>query len=176
MGPERVVIGEIVRPHGVRGEVRVRPLTAHPDRFLELAEVYVEGVPRRVRSARVAADGVILALEGCNDRDGAAVLRGRLLEVDAPAVHRLPEGEYYWFQLRGLRVFTTEGRPVGRVVEVEPNPAHDLLVVEEEGMGPQGAEGARARRFLVPAVRALIAEVDLEGGRLVVRDIPGLLE
>lgn len=166
--PERVAIGEIVRPHGVRGEVRVRPLTAHPERFLHLEEVYVEGVPRRVRAARVAAGDVILALEGCHDRDAAALLRGRLLEVDAPRVHPLPEGEYYWFQLCGLRVFTTEGRRVGRVVDVEPNPAHDLLVVEEEG--------ARPRRFLIPAVRALVAEVDLEGGRLVVRNIPGLLE
>lgn len=166
MNGERVAIGEVLRPHGVRGEVRVKPLTAHPERFLHLEEVYVEGVRRRVRAARVAAGAVILSLEGCEDRGAAELLRGRLLEVDRDHVHPLPEGEYYWFQLRGLRVLTTEGRPVGRVVDVEPNPAHDLLVVE----------GEAGRRFLVPAVRALVAEVDLEGGRLLVRDIPGLLE
>lgn len=164
--PDRVAIGEVLRPHGVRGEVRVRPLTAHPERFLVLREVYVGGTRCRVRGARLAGADVILALEGYEGRDRAATLRGCLLEVDAKDVYPLSDGEYYWFQLRGLRVVTPDGREVGRVVDVEPNPAHDLLVVEGRGGG----------RFLVPAVRALVVEVDLGAGRLTVRDIPGLLE
>ncbi|MEW6546357.1 MAG: ribosome maturation factor RimM [Bacillota bacterium] len=187
--PERVTIGEVTRPHGVRGEVRVRPLTAHPERFLGLEEVYVGGARRRVRRARLAGDEVILALEGSETRDQAEVLRGQSLEVDREEVFPLPEGEYYWFQLKGLRVFTPDGREVGTVVDVEPNPAHDLLVVEAPhvlaGPADRGGEGrvtrrraggAGPRRFLVPAVRALVAEVDLPGRRLVINDIPGLLE
>ncbi|MDI6895119.1 MAG: ribosome maturation factor RimM [Bacillota bacterium] len=161
----RITIGEVTRPHGVRGEVRVRPLTTHRERFLGLGQVYVGGVRRRVRGVRLAGDEVILSLEGAETRAQAGALRGQLLEVDPEEVFPLPEGEYYWFQLRGLRVLNREGREVGTVVDVEPNPAHDLLVVEGAG-----------RRFLVPAVRALVAEIDLAGGRLVINDIPGLLE
>lgn len=162
---ERIAIGEVIRPHGVRGEVRVKPFTAHPERFLSLEQVYVGGVRRRVRGARLAGGEVILSLEEADTRDQAAALRGQLLEVDPEEVFPLPEGEYYWFQLRGLRVVTPDGREAGTVVDVEAYPAHDLLVVERGG-----------RRFLVPAVRDLVREVDLAGGFLVVNDIPGLLE
>lgn len=162
---ERIAIGEVMRPHGVRGEVRVKPLTAHPERFLGLEKVYVGGVRWRVRGARLAGGEVILSLEGAETRDQAGALRGQLLEVDPEEVFPLPEGEYYWFQLRGLRVLTADGREAGTVVDVEANPAHDLLVVQRGG-----------RRFLVPAVRDLVREVDLAGGFLVVNDIPGLLE
>lgn len=166
----RVVIGEVRRPHGIRGEIKVHPLTEHRERFFRLQAVYINGAKRRVTQARLAHDGVILRLEGVGDRTQAEALRGSLLEVDLAEVFPLPEGEYYWFQLQGLRAVTDTGKELGRVTEIWRTPAHDVLVIA----GSSEAGGQRPQ-YLVPAVRAVVAEVDLDRGRLVVREIPGLL-
>jgi len=162
-----IAIGQISAPHGVRGEVRVRPFGAFPERFRAGLVVRLKGEPERplrVLRARIHGDTVILALEGIRDRNAAEALRGRRLVVAADQRHPLPEGHYYVDDLRGLPVLTPAGRQVGVVADVEPNPANDLLVVETPG----------GERALVPLVRALV-QVDLAGGRVVVEDVPGLL-
>lgn len=162
---ERIAIGEVSRPHGTGGRLKVHPLTEHPERFLVLKEVYLGGTKRRVVSCQLTPGGVILGLEGIVHRQQAEALRGQLLEVDAEEVFPLPEGEYYWFELKGLRVVGEDGREIGCVADVFRTPAHDVLVVSRG-----------ERQHLVPATRAVVAQVDLEGGRLVVRDWPGLLD
>lgn len=168
-GPERVRIGQIVAPQGVHGDVRVYPLTDFPERWRKLRSVYVgdEAAPRSV-SLRgfVKGDMPVLRLEGVADRSAAEALRGRYLSVPQSAVHALPPDTYYLWQLQGLAVVDPAGEPLGTVADVEPSPANDLLVVQL----PDG------RRCLVPAVREFVLQVDLAGGRVVLRPIPGLLE
>ena len=162
-----IAIGQVVAPHGVRGEVRVRPFGAFPERFRPGLAVRLSTQPDRelrVRRARVHQGAVILALDGVADRNAAERLRGVRLLVAPEDRHPLPPGHFYVDDLRGLRVVSDAGREVGVVVDVEANPANDLLVVE----------GAGGTRVLVPLVRAL-ARVELDQGRVVVSDLPGLL-
>lgn len=171
-GTERLVaIGEIVRPHGLRGELRVALLTDEPSRFDQVVACVVwepEGdvrQPARVVGVRRHGDAVLLSLEGCTSPEAAASLAGRLVAI--PESEALPPGpgRFYPWQLAGCRVVTEDGRPVGTVAGVEPGPAHDLWVV---------ADGAR--EHLIPAVPEIVVDLDLRQRRVVIRPPDGLLE
>ena len=173
-----VVVGRIGRPHGIRGEVSVEPRTDEPDRrFVTGARLLVRtaagasGAPAydalTVGSVRWHQDRLLVGFTEVPDRTAAEGARGLLLAVlvDADESPADPD-EYYDHQLVGLRVITTDGRDVGEVTEVLHSAAQDLLVVRREGR-----EDA-----LVPFVTALVPEVDVAAGRLLVADRPGLLE
>jgi len=167
--PDLIRIGQVTAPHGVRGAVRVFPTTDFPERFVTLRQVLIEGSDRPVgvRFRGFVKTLVILELEGVTDRNQAEKLRGANLLVPRTEVHPLPDGYYYDFDLIGIDVVDPEGRLLGRVVEVDHNtPVHDLYVVEV----------APGKRYMVPAVRQFVKEVDLEAGRMVIEPIPGLLE
>lgn len=166
-----MVIGEILRPHGLRGEVRVAPLTDRPERFAALKQCILWDPagdvrePRRVSGARRQGQAVVLALEGCRSAEEAAALAGRLVAV--PAAEALPPdpGRFYPWQLEGARVTTEDGREVGRFVRIEPTPAQDLWVVAADG-----------REHLVPAVPEIVVDVDVRARRVVIRPPEGLLD
>jgi 16S rRNA processing protein RimM len=174
--PQReVVVGRVGRPHGVRGEVAVEVRTDEPAvRFapgsaLTLAAATHDASPSPLEVAgfRWHQDRLLVRFAGVADRDAAEALRGRLLlaEVAAGQGPADPE-EFYDHQLVGLEVVTTDGAVAGEVAEVLHPGAQDLLVVRR----PDRSDA------LVPFVAALVPEVDLEAGRLVVADRPGLLE
>jgi 16S rRNA processing protein RimM len=169
-----LVVGRIGRPHGLKGEVSVEPRTDEPDRrFTPGARLRTER--RRpggdavssltVRDTRWHSGRLLVTFEEIADRTAAEDARGTLLVVSVDPSER-PEDpeEFYDHQLVGLAVETTAGEQVGELVEVVHGTAQDLLVVRAED----------DREVLVPFVAALVPEVDLEGGRIVVDDRPGL--
>ena len=183
--PDRLVVGRILRPQGVRGELSVEVLSDAPERFAPGAELGV-GDPDGpeppgttvVRAARLHLGRLLLSLEGVTDRDAADRLRGAWLSIPVAAARPLDPGEFWPHPLVGLAVVDRQGRPRGRVADVVPGAAHDLLAVEitPEGSGePQGgAPDDQVRIALVPAVAALVT-VELEAGRVLVDAVPGLL-
>lgn len=176
-GRTEVVVGRIGRPHGVRGELSVEPRTDEPDRrFTPGARLLVRAAQGSARvplaAVTVAAvrwhqERLLVRFEEVGDRTAAEGVRGLLLatEVSADETPEDPD-EFYDHQLVGLHVVTTEGAEVGEVTEVLHAGAQDLLVIAREGRADA----------LVPFVTALVPEVDLDSGRLVVADRPGLLE
>jgi 16S rRNA processing protein RimM len=170
--PARLVVGRVLRPHGVRGELAVEVLSDAPDRFspgAELAAGDPDGSgplrPVTVTAARLHLGRLLLRLEGVEDRDAAGGLRGAWLSIPAGDARALADDEYWPHQLVGLAVVDRQGRERGRVADVLPGAAHDLLVVAL----PAGGSA------LVPAVAALVT-VELEAGRVLVDDLPGLLD
>ena len=169
--PERLVVGRVVRPHGVRGELSVEILSDAPERFAPGAELGV-GDPdgpdplgsATIRAARLHLGRLLLTLEGVEDRDAADRFRGAWLSIPVASARPLDPGEFWPHQLVGLAVVDHQGRQRGRVADVVPGAAHDLLSVELPG-------GASA---LVPAVAALVT-VELDAGRVLVDAVPGLL-
>jgi 16S rRNA processing protein RimM len=169
--PDRLVVGRVLRPHGVRGELVVQVLSDAPDRFAPGAELGVgdpDGPgplpPVVVRAARLHQGRLLLSLEGVEDRDAAEGLRGAWLSIPVAAARPLEPGEFWPHQLVGLAVVDRQGRRRGRVADVVPGAAHDLLAVELPG----------GERVLVPAVAALVT-VELDAGRVLVDAVPGLL-
>src|SRR5437763_10512601 len=115
-----MVLGEVAAPFGGRGEMKVQPLTDHPDRFSSLRRVYLgsEHRPYDVGRARLHKRQVVLTLSGITTPEDVDKLRG--LDVSIPRSEAVPlqEGEYYLEDLIGMTVQTTEGAEVGRITDV----------------------------------------------------------
>jgi 16S rRNA processing protein RimM len=169
-----VVLGRIVGAHGLRGQVRVRYFGDGPDNLLSaeqlwLAEQSEDADPDcySVISGGLGRGGEArVGLEGIFDRDGAQALKGLFVLANEADLPPPEEGAYYWHQLVGCRVESSEGRVIGEVVELWETGAHDVLVVRDE----------RGRQHLLPTARELMTEVDLAQRRITVELIPGLLE
>ncbi len=169
-----LVAGRVVGAHGLRGQLRVRCGEGAEDSLLRAARVRLlrgleepSGPLFPVRAAAPGRPGEVrLALEGVRRREEALELCGQLVALDADSLEAPAPGEYYGYQLVGCRVEREDGSAVGRVSGIWPTGGPDLLVIE----GPEGAE------HLVPAVRALLLEVDVEGRRIVIDAIPGLID
>jgi 16S rRNA processing protein RimM len=156
--PWSLVIGRVAAPFGTRGEVRVRAETDFPERFRELGDVCLEladGEERvvRVAGARLTPKGILVKLVGYDDRDSVEGLRRALLKVKPSMAAALPEGSYWVHEIIGLRAFTEEGRDLGEITEVLRSPANDVYVTESA---------------MIPAVREVVREIDLEKGRMIV--------
>ena len=166
--PERIVVGRIVKVHGIRGEVVVESLTDAPDRFRAGARFQAtapDGSSRsvQIRSVRADRDRLLVRLAEAPDRTAAEGFRGALLTIPGESAAALPDGSYYPWQLEGLDVVDETGAPLGRLVRVDRGAASDLWVVDAGG-----------REVLVPAVPEFIRAVDLDARRVVVHVIPGL--
>ncbi len=160
--PERVCLGVIAGAHGVRGLVKIKSFTEDPEDVAAYGPVTDEtGRKRLVIKVKGRAKGLVLAeLEGVRDRDQAQALHGLQLYVERDALPRLEEEEtFYQADLIGLAAEDPEGRPLGRVVAVPNFGAGDLLEV----LDPD-----RVSQFY-PFTRAVVPEVDLDGGRVVIR-------
>ncbi len=166
--PRFVAIGQIVRSHGVRGEVAVEVWTDFPERFAPLSTVYlgdaVTAERRQISSVRWHKDRVLLTFRGCADRTCADRLRGLLVQIPVEEAMPLPEGEYYPHQLVGLSVISLDGEDLGRIVEVLFTKANEIYVVK----GPRG-------ELWLPAVADVVERINLEERRVVVRLLPGLI-
>jgi 16S rRNA processing protein RimM len=169
----QLVVGRVGRPHGVRGELTVQVRTDDPDlRFAAgsvLATDPAARGPLTISSSRWHSGRLLVTFAGCGDRDSAEDLRGTLLVMDSAEVAPTSDpDEFHDYQLIGLEVLTVTGEPVGTVTDVL-HQGQDMLVVQPPS-GPAGDP------ILVPFVAALVPEVDVGAGRLVIDPPPGLLD
>ncbi|WP_141577562.1 ribosome maturation factor RimM [Actinomadura sp. WMMA1423] len=166
---EPLVVGRIGRPHGVRGEVAVDVRTDEPEsRFAPGTAIATDPVaagPLTIERKRWHSGRLLVRFAGIGDRDAAEELRGTWLVVDPGDISPSADpDDFHDQELLGLAVFTADGAEVGQVADVLHH-GQDLLVV-------RGAGGEK----LVPFVAALVPEVDVPGGRLVIDPPPGLLD
>ncbi len=161
-----LAVGRILRPHGVRGEVRVAILTDYPERLPQHETLYLgdDHRPYPVEGVRFHQGVALVKLSGCDDRNEAEELRGQLVQIPADDAVPLEEGEYYHFQLLGVRVSSDQGEELGRIAEVLDTGANDVYVIH----GPRGT-------LLLPAITDVVLELDLETQTMVVAIPPGLL-
>lgn len=160
MSNQLVVVGQIVAPHGVRGDVRVFPLTDFPDRFSKTKQVILEdntAIP--VESAKFHKKFVLLKLRGINTMTDAEKLRGKLLYVRRQDAVKLPEGHFYHFDIIGLKVFNENGLYLGQITDILTTGSNDVYVVEHDGQRP----------ILIPALKEVVLEIDIAEGQMKVK-------
>ena len=168
----RVVVGRIVGAHGIKGTLRVHPLTDFPERFLDMEELYIEraGKPHRIlRVANVSAhDGkgqFLFTVEGIEDRDAAEFYRGWTVTVAPDERVDLPEGEYWIDSLIGLDVYEADsGAHLGTIEDVMPTGSNDVYRVRT----PEG--GTK----VIPAIADVVREIDVEAGVMRIAMMEGL--
>ena len=145
---DKVVVGRVGRPHGLDGSFVVEDASEAPERFAAGAELLAAGEPAKVVASKRAGQGrLVVKLD-------RRVERGAALEVPRDALPEPGVGEWYVFQLVGLSVEEDGGRVLGKVADVEPWPANDVLVLDGGAM--------------LPLVDACVLQVDLDAGRIVV--------
>jgi 16S rRNA processing protein RimM len=167
----QLVVGRILRPHGVRGEVVVEVTTDDPGQRYELGSVLVtepsSAGPLTIDGVRPHQGRLLVTFEGIEDRDEAEELRGVRLCVDSADVEAPDDpDEFHDFQLVGLAAVDVAGQPIGEVLRVEHNPGHEMLVLRLTD----------GRQALVPFVTAIVPEVDVAGGRMVLTPPEGLFD
>ena len=182
LAPERwVPLAEVARPHGVRGELRLRLYNQDSDLLLGLDRVLVRlgdaaaaaaggssdaskpspgaaasgELLLRVAGARKANDAILMKLHSVDDRDRAIALRGAQVCAPRSVFPPLEPGEFYACDVEGARVVAPDGEELGRVLEMRSYPTVDVLVVN-------AADGGRP--WEVPLVEAVVAQVDVQGG------------
>ena len=158
--PRFLVVGEILRPHGIRGELRMRVLTDNPDRLPQLESVHLgdsvndanlqEFVLNRVRFNKEYA---LLSLEGCRNRNDAERFRGKIVLIGSDQTAPLENGQYYLFQLIGMRVIADQ-TAIGRVKDVLQTGANDVYIVYSDEFG----------EVLIPAHDETILRIDFDAG------------
>ena len=165
--PEFLAIGRVLRPHGIRGEVRVEMLTDIPERWEGLKTVYMgsQHLPHEIHSSRRHKNIILLKLVGYNSREDVEPLRGELLFVSMDEALPLEQDEFYLFQVIGLQVQTESGDLLGEIVDVlKPPGANEVFVVH-------GVRG----EILIPVIEDVIRDLNLNTGIVIIHPIPGLL-
>lgn len=171
-GPRFLLLGEVLRPHGLRGELRVRLLTDYPERIEGLEQIHlatdVHG--RQVRACQVQHMRMhqrygLLKLAGVDDRNAAEMLRELKVLVAIEDAVPLEEEEFYLFQLIGLQVLTLDGCDLGKVRDIIETGANDVYIVDSPDHG----------EILIPATADTLLETNISGGFLRVQLPEGLL-
>ena len=166
---DTLLIGQIVAPFGVRGQVKMRAYTAHVEHLRRGIRVVYIGDERREYPLTGVIEHkpglLVLSLGGVASRDAAESLRGAEVAIRERDAAPLEDGEYFIHQLYGLAVVDEQGAEIGRVREVLETGANEVLVVTR----PDQPEA------LIPMIHDVVQELDIAGGRVVVRLIEGLL-
>lgn len=166
--PAFLVIGKLLRPHGLRGEILMKVITDFPERLKPGIRVFVgeQHRPITVLERRSHNQGLLMLLDGYTSPEAVGELRNQFVYVSTADLPSLPPGEYYHHQLIGLLVFSDDGRELGYLVEILTSQANDVYVIQRS-TGPE---------LLLPGIADVVKQIDLEGGRMLVHLIPGLLE
>jgi 16S rRNA processing protein RimM len=170
--PKYLLIGEILRPHGVRGELRLRVLTDHPDHMAQLSHVYIGTDPDDPRIKRFDVGAVrfhqgyaLLTLKQIPDRTAAELYRGLFVMVELERAVPLEDDEIYVYELIGMQVVTEDGQELGPIIEVLATGANDVYIVDSAQYG----------EILLPVTDETLLRTDTDTRRVIMRLPAGLL-
>lgn len=163
-------IGQIVNTFGIKGQVKIVPFADDITRFDELKEIYVEKKNElklfQIEQVNYKKNMVILKLKGIETVEEAEKLRNCYLKIDRKDAKKLPKDTYFIVDLLGLDVYTDEGKLLGKVDDIYNAGSSDIYVVKDE-LGKQ---------ILLPAIKDVLKEVDLENQKIIVHLIKGLVD
>ena len=154
-----LTIGEITKPHGIKGEVKVFPLTDDIQRFKKLKRVFIDGQEVKITYVTVGHDRAILRLEGVDSVEDAEKLRKKLLVVPREDAVKLEEGAYFIEDLKDCIVYDEEGLELGQVAEVIQTGANDVYWIK------------KPKEILIPAIRDVVLSVDVEAEKIIIKPL-----
>ncbi len=170
--PQFLLVGQILRPHGVRGEVRMQVFTAYTDHLITLKTVYLapesdtqSPKPFYITRARMHQDYVLLTFKGYADRDAVERLREQYVFVALKDAVPLDDDEVYVYAIIGLTVKLESGEVLGELVDVMETGANDVYVIQSPRYG----------EILIPAIDQFIVATHIETGEMTVRLLDGML-
>ncbi|SHK12065.1 ribosome maturation factor RimM [Tepidibacter formicigenes] len=161
-------VGQIVNTQGLKGEMRVYPLTDYKERFEELDWVYIGDdleTKYEIEKVRYKNNLAVLKIKGIDNVNEVEKLRNRYLKVPRENARKLEEDEYFIADLIGLKSFTLSGDYIGILEDVIQTGANDVYVIKNE-------EG---KEFLIPAVKKFVPEINMEDKKIIIDPIEGMI-
>ena len=166
-----LIVGRITKPFGLKGEVKVLPITDDPGRYHKLSAVYIEsgGSYRKltIETTRVNGRRVVLKFSGCGSVEDAELLRDELLYVTRKNAVKIPKGSYYYYDILGSTVTTLEGEVVGEVYDIQNAGSCDVYFVR--------STDKKSREFIIPALKDVVKKIDVGEKKIVIEALEGLL-
>ena len=154
---KRLVIAEVLKPQGIRGELKIKTFTDYPENVKEFKTVYIDDQPYKILSFRVGNDGAAyIGLRGIPDRNAAELFRGKKLEGAREDAPELEEGRYYIVDILGLSCETQDGEFLGIVKDIK-NLSSDVYTIEKDG-----------KSILFPVVKNVIIDIDLQNKKVII--------
>lgn len=157
---KEIIIGKIVAPHGVRGDIRILPLTEKPDLFLDLEYLLLEGGKKlTVKNARFQKRMILVTTKEVTTMNEAELLRDKNIYIKAEDLPELEEDEFYVADLVGIPVYDLEGKQIGTFKDSLSTGSNDVYIIAVPG----------AKDILVPALKEYFKEINLAEKRIVVK-------
>ncbi len=169
MSKEFIVIGKVVSTQGNKGEVNVLPLTESIDRFKNLDNVFLRNKNSQtvlnIEKIRIKKETVILKLKDIENIEEAKMIVGSFLEVERKNAVKLPKDTYFIFEIIGLEVYTENNIFLGKIENVINTGSNDIYIVK----------GENKKELLIPAIREVVKNVNLEKRRITINMVDGLI-
>ncbi len=163
----KIRVGKIVNTHGVKGTVKILPLTDDLERFEELEYVFTEidNKKRFFTNIRFNKGMVFVDLDSVKDMNEALKLKESYIYIKEDQLKTLPEDTFYIYELEGLEVFSTEGELIGIIDQVFQTGANDVYEVKN-----------KAKTCYIPAIKDVVKEIDIKSNKMIINVIEGLFE
>ena len=163
------IVGKIINSHGIKGEVKIYPMTGDVERFSDLKKIYIGDSKKEVhlRTVRYHKGFPIIGFEEFEDINHILCFKDQLIYVDDKDRIILPEDHYFLYDLLDCEVFDTTNNKIGHIIDVLQNVSNDVYVIKDE---------ISHKEYLVPAVKQFIKLVDVENKRIVIDPIEGMIE
>ncbi|WP_308551851.1 ribosome maturation factor RimM [uncultured Peptoniphilus sp.] len=163
MKTDQLIIGKILNTHGIKGTIKVQPITSDINRFESLNYIILDDLKIEISNRRISNNLVYLDLKGYDDINKVLSFKGKYIYILEDDRIDLKEGEYFQYQVIGLKCYDTENNFLGTVKSILENPVHEILEIEDE---------TKAVHY-VPFIDNFIVSVDLENG-IILNPIEGM--
>ena len=157
---EFLTVGQIINTHGVKGEVKVYPLTDNTKRFRKLKKVYIDGIEKNILWCKIQPDKIIMKIEGIESPEIAMKYKNKYLEVDRENAVTLEKGRYFVADIIGCRVIDEDENNIGTVFDV-------IFTGSNEVYWVKGSE----EDVMVPALKSIVAKMDMDNKLIVIKPV-----
>ncbi|MBE6055020.1 MAG: 16S rRNA processing protein RimM [Clostridium sartagoforme] len=152
-------VGKIVNTHGLKGEVKVIPLTDDPKRYNELDFVIIDGVERKIQGCKYQKDRVIVKIEGINTIEEAEKYKNKYMEIPREYAVPLEEDTYYIADIIGCSVYDTDGKSLGEVYDVIQTKNNDVYWIR------------KPKELLIPVLLDIVTDINIESKRITIKPV-----
>jgi 16S rRNA processing protein RimM len=165
-----LLVGKVIRPHGLGGLLRIFSHAQSAETFLRAGRIFLKLNPEEFQEHRVVSikkhsNVFLIKLEGLNSLEEAELYRGAEILIRKESLIREDDEEYFWFELIGLKAHLENGRYIGVLSNILNTGSNDIYIVREG-----------KKEILIPAVHDVIKKIDLESGKIIVADMEGLFD
>ena len=152
-------IGQIINTHGIKGEVKVYPLTEDVQKFKRLKSVLVGGVEMNILGVKFQKDRVILKIEGIDTMNDAEMYKQKYIEIPRENEPELPPDTYYVADLKECTVYDTEGKELGMIFDVISTPNNDVYWIK------------KPKELLIPVLEDIVLDIDIEAKKIIIQPV-----